>query len=57
MAKFYGGKVVITFIAHDIECNGSLWDFANELFPSWEGEMVGVDGDITLEYDDADSDD
>lgn len=52
MAKFYGGEVTITIHAHDIECDGSLWGFASELFPSWEGEMLGVDGDITLEYED-----
>lgn len=57
MAKYYGGKVTLTFNAHDIVCDGSLEDFARNLFPSWEGELVGVDGEIELECDDDEEDD
>ena len=56
MAKDYGGRVTITFNSHGIECDGSLEDFAQNLFPSWDGEFIDVTGNIVLEYDDEQED-
>lgn len=54
MAKYYNGDVCLRFHGVNIECDGTIEDFVDKMFPDgWDGELLDVKGNISLSYEDA----